>query len=669
MFQCDPRNTLAALARLALNVSAQSGTSSEAWASHSMSLKYLQQILPLPPGDATSDGQAEDGIPIKHLTEHELGAVLARFEQFKQAVRCQKDKIEPIDQYLQSFNREIEQLSESLHALQLKSTLLSAGLDKHRELVETVNPAILDLAIPPLMAQSILLDPVNEAWVENLAALVEKQQLCENISAGKSKLPYKDWAAFKELESGLDVLESKAIERIRNHIIAQIRQLRSSVKSLSQAVQKQLLSVKDIYTYLKRRHPELANQLQLAYIYTMKWYYTTRFAKYLYSLQKLRLKSIDLLYVLGSSNESHEQTKLSLFGFVEAGYAATQSVTGSNSPGIGGIINRVSLSEYLLSASKRISSLSRNSEESTAIPSQIAETTPFTYWLEFPFSQFSNALLDNIIVEYLFVTDFFYDGNEKFDAISELDPSVESNQDWSQVMFEGVFKIGQSFANWLVTASQQTLGSRITSGAGVTQAYGSGVAATGSTSDCYAILLMIRMVQDHLSLLHNQFHVPVMDDYHNSLLLMLWPHFTKIVDINCESLKKRVSSKVSFFGSASANQAPIFVTQQFAQLMVGLLQLAYLSGDDQRKEPVVLGEPIVMSILRLRNDYESSITKAGTQLFGSSKSKAVQKEMFMFNNYFLVTTILKNEFESLQVVFIEEQVKHFELLCDAYRPR
>ena len=41
------------------------------------------------------------------------------------------------------------------------------------------------------------------------------------------------------------------------------------------------------------------------------------------------------------------------------------------------------------------------------MPSQIAETSPFPYWVEFVFNQFSMAVVDNVIVEYLFTIEFF----------------------------------------------------------------------------------------------------------------------------------------------------------------------------------------------------------------------------------------------------------------------
>lgn len=499
------------------------------------------------------------------------------------------------------------------------------------------------------MAVSVANDPVDEAWLENIRFIVEKQQLVKKINDADAPLQHHDTAALRELTAGLQLLESKAAERIRDHVIAQIRLLRLSFKTASQVVQERLIRVKEVFVFLKLRQPQLAAQLQLAYIYTMKWYYTTRFAKYLYSLQKLKLKIIDLLFVLGAAND-HADNKLGVFGFMD---------TGSASPGAG---SRLPLAEYFLSVDKRMSTLCNTEDEQgrKCIPSQIAESSPFSYWPEFLFKQWSNALLDNIIVEYLFFVDFFYQGAEKFEPISALDPASSTlpDSDWCQYMFAEIFSIGRSLVNWLATTLVQTLGARLASGA---KAH-----FNIASCDSYAILIMIRTIQKANFSLHNEFHIPVMDEYHNSLVLLLWPHFTKIIDLNCDALKKNALASQAH-RTLSKSLAPTNTTQQFALFLSGLLKLAFARDDTDPKE--VQGEPICTSIIRLRNEFESTLTKTSSQVFGSSNSKAAQREMFLLNNFFLIATILRNDFEDSPVAFIKEQVDHFAMLCDAYKPK
>lgn len=592
-----------------------------------------------------------------NLSDTDVGRVTAKFQLFLESIPPLRSKIEPIGDYFHEFNLSINQLSESLTSLYTQSEDLSKNLDYQREIVEHLNPILLDLMIPPNVVTSIANDPIDEKWIENIRFITEKQQLVQKIQQGSIFQHYKEMKVLEELINGLSLLEGKAIERIRDHLIKLIRQLRQSFKTSSQVVQEKLSRVKEAFAFLKQRQPQLANQLQLAYIYTMKWYYTTRFSKYLYSIQKLKLKNIDLLFVLGGTND-HSENKLGLFGFMES---ATPSSSNSSS--------KMPLSEYFLSVDKRMSILSNREDEQgrKCIPSQIAESTPFTYWPEFLFKQWSNALLDNVIVEYLFFVDFFYQGQEKFDSLSALDPSGTSQlpeTDWCNYMFEEIFKIGRSLVNWLATITSHTLSARLAAPAAAVQAQFTNTASY----DSYAILFMIRIIQKASFSLHNEFHIPVLDDYHNSLILLLWPHFTKIIDANCDAVKKNILGAQSV-RTLAKSLAPINTTQQFASILSGLLKLAFAQEAAVDKQEQIEGEPICMSIVRIRNDFESALTKSSALVFGSSKGKAAQREMFLFNNYFLITTILRNEFENSPIKFINKQVEHFSMLCDAYQPK
>lgn len=588
-----------------------------------MSLAYLEELLPLQPADPEpsentsleNKESATENPPdlsgLLSLSDHQLGVLSSRFERFADKLKPYRETLTPVKKCLEQFDLEIHRLLESLHALQGQLARLLSGLDEQRTLVERLNPLLLDMAVPPAVVRSIVSEPLDQKWVESLHFITEKRQLAERLRGANELL-----RAFQQLEVALDLLEKKAVEKVRNHMIQQIRLLRKSPLVSSQAVQQHLLKVKDAFAFLRSRAPGLAAQLHTAYSHTMRWYYTLRFAKYLYLIQKIKVRHIDALYVLGGSADDTKQTFL--------GLNYTQPVP--QGP-------RTSVAEYFALAARRMSAL--NDELRQAIPTQIAETSPFAYWLEFVYLQFANAVLDNVIVEYLFVVDFFFQGEEKFGPVSLGSHSPESTErlDWARLTFEKVFEMGTHHVHWLVSSP-----------------------APG-TCDSYAVLLMIRITQNHMALLHNQFHVPIMDEYHNALLLSLWPVFTKTIDTNCDAIKKNTPR------ARSTSHAPVPATQHFAQYMVGLLRLAFVLDDN-----LYQGEPICMLVVRLRNDFEGALTKASTYIFGSSKNKTATREMFLFNNYFLIVTILRNEFDTPHE-FVTEQIQHFEMLCEAYKPK
>ncbi|KAG2735584.1 hypothetical protein G9P44_001798 [Scheffersomyces stipitis] len=597
-----------------------------------------------------------------------------KFLEFNITIKQYRKKLEPVETILVDFNKDLTQLSSSLVSLQQQSTKLSSDSNLQRTITEKLNPIILDLVISPEIVKSVLQDEVDVKWLDNLKFLSEKSQLVANIKSGLSLTDlskmYGESKSFEKLEIGITLLTNKAVERIRDHIIKNIKALRSPGKCSSQTIQQNLLLVKEAFYFLQEQHKELANQLQLAYIHTMKWYYQTRFAKYIYALEKLHIRNIDSTYVLGSKGDEGS----GIFGSSwSKGWMAASTST-SSQPHQAVAPNQISMADYLSSIDKRLSVLEDRSKSVTAIASQIAETTPFTYWLEFVFNQFSVALIDNIIVEYLFIVEFFYQGDEKFEKVeiitrplsetpseatggssnSAAASGATEKDDWYHVMFNNVFKIGREFLTWLITHTPALI-LKSSSAANAARAAAS---SSYGTCDGYAILLMIRLIQSSQNILHNEFHIPILDDYLNSLLLILWPHFTKVIDVNCEAMKKSV-----IHTPKEAVLAPVNVTQQFAQFLSGLLKLSSLKGENKDYK----GEPLYTSMSRLRNDFESFLTKYSNHAFGGGKKRVTEKEIFLYNNYFLVVSILKNENTGGEAnELIDEQIKHFELLCEAY---
>ena len=516
-------------------------------------LKLLQKLLPLKETDhpslntstiSTTSTLEHYRATLEESDEVNLSDYLSQFKEYDQHLKQFKEKLLPVGEIVNEFSNELNNLSSSIIALEQQSSKLSKNSKTQQHVVDKLNPIIIDMMIPPEIVKSIIQGEINVQWIENLKFINEKKQIIPNFPESKSK---------EQLETGVKLLEFKAVERIRDFMIGEIRKLRSSSKSSSQLIQQGLLEVKDAFQFLQLHHKQLADQLVNAYLYTMRWYYQSKFSKYLYALEKVQIRRIDT------------------------------PILGDHKAG-----------EYLTLFEKRAEILQ---SELSAIPSQIAETSPFPYWIEFIFNQFTLALVDNIIVEYLFMIEFFFQGNEK-------------DSKWASLMFKNVFEIGKEFVTYI-----------------------------SNTVDAYGILFIIRLVQQAEEKLH-EMHIPVLDDYLNSLLLILWPHFTHIIDLNCESMKKSMIRAKKVQGLA-----PISTTQQFALYFLALLRLS-----------VNEAEPLITCITRLRNEYESYLAKS-TSLSGT------EKEIFLYNNYFLVLSVLKNEVSN---PFIEEQINHFQMLADAY---
>lgn len=129
-----------------------------------------------------------------------------------------------------------------------------------------------------------------------------------------------------------------------------------------------------------------------------------------------------------------------------------------------------------------------------------------------------------------------------------------------------------------------------------------------------------------------------MESYLNLQLINLWPRFQAVMDAHCDSLRRSASkSSAHSFGDASANSSlstaalvPHQITQTFSSFVAGILSLC---------ETDSANEPVANSLMRLRNEFELLLTKISAS-FGSSSSSSSKREKFLYNNYFLVSTIL-----------------------------
>lgn len=498
-----------------------------------MGISTLEKLLPLTGEYST----ATKDVPISSdsLLEHyradletdkqiDIAEAMSHFHSYNKELSQHRKKLEPIGSILEGFSKDLKDLSSSLVSLEQQSTELSRDSQTNKMITRMLEQTINEKVLPPELIRDVLHEELSNKYFEKVSYLLDKMN-----------------------EEEAMLIKAKVVERTRDFVIEQIRALRTKPIS-SQEVQNKLLGCTDLFHFLQSQQPKLGQQLQQAYQSTMKWYYRSKFAKYIYSLEKLPKRRLEV----------------SIF----------------DSP------------NYLSTFESRFQIL--NSTDS-CMPSQMAESIHTPYTIEFVFLQLLRAICDNLTVEYLFVVAFFYQGSE-------------TNHTWALEMFQDVFKMSTDFLTLI----------------------------TDGTSDVYAILLIIKLIHNFQERLHEN-HIPALDDHLNSLLLTLWPMFSKLIDLNCDALKKHIPM-------TPKSLVPLNVTQQFALFYLGLLRL---SSE---------GEPSVTAITRLRNAYESTLTKAANAFRGHDK------ETFLDRNYSLVYTIVSNEAEDSK-----SEVNHFQKLASVYK--
>ncbi len=189
----------------------------------------------------------------------------------------------------------------------------------------------------------------------------------------------------------------------------------------AQIIQQQnFLKFRDLFVFLHRHHPVLADEICLAYMNTMKWYYLNQFTRYEKSLEKLRLHSLDKNDVLGHDDPSRKSTVLS---------GAKLSGPPHDAFNLGRRIDLIRTANQV------------------ALSSYLAEEDPSTHYLEVPFRSFNLALIDNATAEYTFLTSFFSP------ALSLATVSRHFHY-----IFDPTFAVGQALTKTLVAATYDGLG-------------------------------------------------------------------------------------------------------------------------------------------------------------------------------------------------------------------
>lgn len=316
----------------------------------------------------------------------------------------------------------------------------------------------------------------------------------------------------------------QAVERIRDYLVAQIKGIRSPQINAQIIQQQKFLRVKDAYTFLYKNNPTLGDEICLAYMNTMRWYYLNHFTRYHQALETIKLHALDKNDALASEDSTRRSSIL----------------TGSKAPG----------PQYdAFNLGRRIDHLKTSNQ--TALSSYLAEEDNSTHYLEVPFRNFNLALIDNASAEYTFLTTFFHP------AMSLSTISKHFNY-----IFEQTFHLGQSLTRSLVSDSHDGLG----------------LLLCIRLNQRFAFELQRRKIPAADGYINGT----------NMLLWprlqVAMNHHGESVRQLTNSIPSRPSAR-SAGDQTKLVTAPHVVTQRFGQFLHGILSLCTEAGDD---EPVIL---------------------------------------------------------------------------------
>ncbi|WPG97292.1 Hypothetical protein R9X50_00006600 [Acrodontium crateriforme] len=331
-----------------------------------------------------------------------------KFEDLHKSILACDEILKSVEMYLTSFQADLAAVSSEIEHLQDRSTALNNKLNNRQAVEKVLGPEVEAFAVPPALVRKITEGPVDDAWIKALEELERRSKAIDT--------KFKNGKGIKAAEDVRPLIEdvsTKAVERIRDYVVAQIKALRSPNINAQVIQQNSFLRYKDVFAFLARHQTQLADEISQAYNNTMRWYYSSHFGRYKTALDKLSLYTIDQSDTIAGDLDSKKTTKP---GSVHDAFA------------IG-----------------RRAAILRSGNEN-AIPSFAAEDDKGTHHLEVPFRAFNMALIDNASAECAFLTEFFskqsfHTTNRQFNAI-----------------FSPTFEVGHALTKQLIDSSLDALG-------------------------------------------------------------------------------------------------------------------------------------------------------------------------------------------------------------------
>lgn len=316
---------------------------------------------------------------------------------------------------LENFRNDLATVSADIETLQARSTALNVRLENRKAVEKGLGPVVEEISVSPTVVSKVADGHIDESWVK-VVAEIDKRATAHKKNASSAQ----GSKGLQDLGPLLEKLVLKAIERIRDFFVSQIKALRSPHINAQIIQQQNFLKFRDLYSFLHKHHSALADEICQAYMNTMRWYYANQFTRYENALKKIKLHSLDKTDVIGNEDTSRKGTVLSSSKIAGPPHDA-------------------------FNLGRRIDLLRTNN--TSALSSYVAEEDQSTHYLEVPFRNFNLALIDNATAEYTFLASFFSPALS-YSAISRHFTYI----------FDPTFQLGHTLTKTLITDTYDAIG-------------------------------------------------------------------------------------------------------------------------------------------------------------------------------------------------------------------
>ncbi|KAI1090175.1 Vps52-domain-containing protein [Rostrohypoxylon terebratum] len=365
---------------------------------------------------ALSEEPAADGVGVyRPQAAEEYDRDKTKFEDLHRSIGACDEILGSVEVNLENFRNDLATVSADIETLQARSTALNVRLENRKAVEKGLGPVVEEISVSPMVVSKVADGHIDESWVK-VVAEIDKRATAHKKNASSAQ----GSKGLQDLGPLLEKLVLKAIERIRDFFVSQIKALRSPHINAQIIQQQNFLKFRDLYSFLHKHHSALADEICQAYMNTMRWYYANQFTRYENALRKIKLHSLDKTDVIGNEDTSRKGTVLSSSKIAGPPHDA-------------------------FNLGRRIDLLRTNN--TSALSSYLAEEDQSTHYLEVPFRNFNLALIDNATAEYTFLASFFSPALS-YSAISRHFTYI----------FDPTFQLGQTLTKTLIADTYDAIG-------------------------------------------------------------------------------------------------------------------------------------------------------------------------------------------------------------------
>ncbi|KAH8105951.1 Vps52-domain-containing protein [Cristinia sonorae] len=207
------------------------------------------------------------------------------FVELHEQVETGVNLLDSLESFLSTFQKDLSAVSGQISELQDRSKDIENRLKSRRKIEKPLSNLLLDFCIPPPLATLILDTDVGEPWIPAIGELERR------LIALKLRVRVKAARDLTDVAEGLRIV---AATKLRSFFLNLLQPIRSSMTTNMQVLQTSIfLKYRPLYVFLEHHAPNVAIEIQRAYIGAARTYYETGFRRYARSLGYVRTRAIE----------------------------------------------------------------------------------------------------------------------------------------------------------------------------------------------------------------------------------------------------------------------------------------------------------------------------------------------------------------------------------------